>query len=145
MENIKELIENMQSQIISEMEGAIETNVENVMHSIIEDYLPEVIENAVMSVIQELSDDETAKDRLYVLSQDKKLFAPITYAEVQNSNCKLPKSSEFPFVIMARVGIFTNNIFGWYKDEESAKSELKNIFNALKFADKNEYSVYEMN
>lgn len=145
MEDIVEVIENMQSQIISEMEDVIEGNVENVMNSIMEDYLPEVVENAVMNVIQGLSDDETAKDRLYVLSQDKKLFAPITYAQVQNANNKLPKSAEFPFVIMARIGIFTNNIFGWYKDEESAKAELKNIFEALKFADKNEYAVYEMN
>lgn len=143
----------MQSQIISEMEGVIESTIEStientveeVMSNMLEDRLQETIEEAVTSVIQGLNDDETAKDRLYVLSQDKKLFAPITYAEVRNANSKNMKSAEFPFVITARIGIFSNNVFGWYKDEESAKAELKNIFNALKFAVKNEYAVYEMN
>lgn len=137
MENIEELLESMPSQIISEME--------DVMSQMLEDRLQETVEEAVTSVIQGLNDDEAAKDRLYVLSQDKKLFAPITYAEVCNANGKNPKSAEFPFVITARIGIFSNNVFGWYKDEESAKAELKNIFNALKFAVKNEYAVYEMN
>lgn len=137
MENIEELLESMPSQIISEME--------DVMSQMLEDRLQETVEEAVTSVIQGLNDDEAAKDRLYVLSQDKKLFAPITYAEVCNANGKNPKSAEFPFVITARIGIFSNNVFGWYKDEESAKAELKNIFNVLKFAVKNEYAVYEMN
>ena len=153
MENIKELLENMKAEIIaeltdnlsSEIEGAIENTVENVMHDVMEDQLEETIENAVTSVIQGLNDDENAKDRLYVLSQDKKFLAPITYAEVHNANSKNPKSLEFPFVITTRIGIFSNNVFGWYKDEESAKKELKNIYNAIKFADKNQYAVYEMN
>lgn len=125
MENIKELLESMQSQIISEMEGVIESTIEStientveeVMSNMLEDRLQETIEEAVTSVIQGLNDDETAKDRLYVLSQDKKLFAPITYAEVRNANSKNMKSAEFPFVITARIGIFSNNVFGWYKVE----------------------------
>ena len=145
MENIEELLQNMQSQIISEMEDVIESTVENTVTDAIEDCLEETVENAVTSVLQGFNDDETAKDRLYVLSQDKKLFAPITYAEVRNANSKDPKSVEFPFIIAARIGIFTENVFGWYRDEEAAKAELKNIYNALKFADKNEYAVYEMN
>lgn len=54
------------------------------------------------------------------------------------------KSNEFPFVITVRSSIYANNVFGWYKDEESAKVELKNIYKAIKFADKNQYAVYEM-
>lgn len=148
MENIEELLDNLKNEIINELPDAItpdmEGVVENVVHSILDDYLEEKIENAVTNVMQGLNDDETSKDRLYVLSQDKKILAPITYAEVHNANSKNTKSAEFPYVITARIGIFSNNIFGWYKDEESAKAELKNIFKAIKFAVKNEYAVYEM-
>ena len=110
-----------------------------------EDQIEDAVEDAVINVMQGLNDDETAKDRLYILSQDKKILAPITYAEVHHANSKNPESAEFPFVITARIGIFSNNVFGWYKDEESAKAELKNIFNAIKYAVKSEYAVYEMN
>lgn len=149
MENIKELLVNLKDEIMNELPEALvpsmEEVVENVVSSVLDDYLEEKVENAVTSVIQGLNDDENSKDRLYVLSQDKKFLAPITYAEVHNANSKNPKSLEFPFVITARIGIFSNNVFGWYKDEESAKAELKNIYNAIKFADKNQYAVYEMN
>ncbi len=145
MENIKELLVNLKDEIMNELPEALVPSMEEAVENVLDDYLEEKVENAVISVIQGLNDDENAKDRLYVLSQDKKLLAPITYAEVHNANSKNPKSLEFPFVITARIGIFSNNVFGWYKDEESAKAELKNIYNAIKFADKNQYAVYEMN
>ena len=132
-------------QIINELPEALVPSMEEAVENVLDDYLEEKVENAVTSVIQGLNDDENEKDRLYVLSQDKKFLAPITYAEVHNANSKNPRSLEFPFVITARIGIFSNNVFGWYKDEESAKAELKNIYNAIKFADKNQYAVYEMN
>ena len=145
MENIKELLVNLKDEIMNELPEALVPSMEEAVENVLDDYLEEKVENAVISVIQGLNDDENAKDRLYVISQDKKLLAPITYAEVHNANSKNPKSLEFPFVITARIGIFSNNVFGWYKDEESAKAELKNIYNAIKFADKNQYAVYEMN
>ena len=145
MENIKELLVNLKDEIMNELPEALVPSMEEAVENVLDDYLEEKVENAVISVIQGLNDDENAKDRLYVLSQDKKLLAPITYAEVHNANSKNPKSLEFPFVITARIGIFSNNVFGWYKDEESAKAELKNIYNAIKFADKDQYAVYEMN
>ena len=145
MENIKELLVNLKDEIMNELPEALVPSMEEAVENVLDGYLEEKVENAVISVIQGLNDDENAKDRLYVLSQDKKLLAPITYAEVHNANSKNPKSLEFPFVITARIGIFSNNVFGWYKDEESAKAELKNIYNAIKFADKNQYAVYEMN
>ena len=103
------------------------------------------IEDAVINAIQGIKDDESAKDRLYVLSQDKKLLAPLFSAEVHSANSKNPKSKDFPFVITVRSGVTSNNVFGWYKDEESAKAELQNIYKAIKFAEKNQYAVYEMN
>ena len=145
MENIKELLVNLKDEIMNELPEALVPSMEEAVENVLDGYLEEKVENAVISVIQGLNDDENAKDRLYVISQDKKLLAPITYAEVHNANSKNPKSLEFPFVITARIGIFSNNVFGWYKDEESAKAELKNIYNAIKFADKNQYAVYEMN
>lgn len=145
MENIKELLVNLKDEIINELPEALVPSMEEAVENVLDDYLEEKVENAVTSVIQGLNDDENEKDRLYVLSQDKKFLAPITYAEVHNANSKNPRSLEFPFVITARIGIFSNNVFGWYKDEESAKAELKNIYNAIKFADKNQYAVYEMN
>ena len=145
MENIKELLVNLKDEIMNELPEALVPSMEEAVENVLDGYLEEKVENAVISVIQGLNDDENAKDRLYVLSQDKKFLAPITYAEVHNANSKNPKSLEFPFVITARIGIFSNNVFGWYKDEESAKAELKNIYNAIKFADKNQYAVYEMN
>ncbi len=145
MENIKELLVNLKDEIMNELPEALVPSMEEAVENVLDDYLEEKVENAVTSVIQGLNDDENAKDRLYVLSQDKKLLAPITYAEVHNANSKNPRSLEFPFVITARIGIFSNNVFGWYKDEESAKAELKNIYNAIKFADKNQYAVHEMN
>ncbi|MEE1185660.1 MAG: hypothetical protein UHX92_06230 [Acutalibacteraceae bacterium] len=148
MENIKELLDELKSEIINELPEAltptIEGTVENVVHNILDDYLEEKIENAITNVMQGLNDDETAKDRLYILSQDKKLLAPLFSAEVHSANSKNPKSNEFPFVITVRSGVTSNNVFGWYKDEESAKAELKNVYNAIKFAVKNEYAVYEM-
>lgn len=145
MENIKELLVNLKDEIMNELPEALVPSMEEAVENVLDGYLEEKVENAVISVIQGLNDDENAKDRLYVISQDEKLLAPITYAEVHNANSKNPKSLEFPFVITARIGIFSNNVFGWYKDEESAKAELKNIYNAIKFADKNQYAVYEMN
>lgn len=136
---------NLKDEIINELPEALVPSMEEAVENVLDDYLEEKVENAVTSVIQGLNDDENEEDRLYVLSQDKKFLAPITYAEVHNANSKNPRSLEFPFVITARIGIFSNNVFGWYKDEESAKAELKNIYNAIKFADKNQYAVYEMN
>ena len=128
MENIKELLENFKNEIINELPKAIV----NVMEMEI-------------SFDDEIEDDESAKDRLYVLSQDKKLLAPLFSAEVHSANSKNPKSKDFPFVITVRSGVTSNNVFGWYKDEESAKAELQNIYKAIKFAEKNQYAVYEMN
>ena len=45
---------------------------------------------------------------------------------------KNPKAIAYPSVSTVRVGIFTNDIFGWYKDEQSAIKELPNISEALK-------------
>lgn len=139
MENIKELLENLKSEIMNELPKAIVNTMEMNLS------FDDAIEDAVVNAVQGLNEDKTAKDRLYVLSQDKKILAPITYAEVHNANSKNPKSAEYPFVITARCGNFSNNVFGWYKSEEEAKAELKNIYNAIKFAVKNEYAVYEMN
>lgn len=139
MENIKELLQNLKSEIMNELPKAIINNMEMELS------FDDQIEEAVTNAIQGLNEDETAKDRLYILSQDKKLLAPLFCAEVHSANSKNPKSNDFPFVITVRSGIYANNVFGWYKDEESAKKELKNIFNAIKFAVKNEYAVYEMN
>lgn len=157
MEKIEELTGNMQSEIVDEVLSAVENavgeTVENTLSGVLENTLEEALENvldnavqdAVASALQGFSDDKTAKDRLYVMSQNKKMLAPITYAKVQNSNGKNPKSAEFPFVITARIGIYANEVFGWYRDENSAIDELKNICEAMKKADKNRYSVYEMN
>ncbi len=138
MENIKELLESFKNEIINELPKAIV----NVMEEI---SFEDEIEDAVINAIQEIKGDESAKDRLYVLSQDKKLLAPLFSAEVHSANSKNPKSKEFPFIITVRSGVTSNNVFGWYKDEESAKAELQNIYKAIKFADKNQYAVYEMN
>lgn len=54
----------------------------------------------------------SAKDRLYLLSQDKKILVPIINAQVNKGNSKNPKSIEYPYIITARTGIFTNDIFG---------------------------------
>lgn len=138
MENIKELLESFKNEIINELPKAIV----NVMEEI---SFEDEIEDAVINAMQEIKDDESAKDRLYVLSQDKKLLAPLFSAEVHSANSKNHKSKEFPFIITVRSGVTSNNVFGWYKDEESAKAELQNIYKAIKFADKNQYAVYEMN
>lgn len=84
-------------------------------------------------------------NRNYALSQDKKLLTPLFSAEVHSANSKNSKSKGLPFIITVRSGVTSNNVFGWYKDEESAKAELQNIYKAIKFADKNQYAVYEMN
>lgn len=131
MENFKELLESFKNEIINELPNAIV----NVMEMEIS------FEDAVINAIQGIKDDESAKDRLYVLSQDKKLLAPLFSAEVHSANSKNPKSKEFPFIITVRSGVTSNNVFGWYKDEESAKTELQNIYEAIKY----QLSVYEMN
>ena len=138
MENIKELLENFKNEIINELPKAIV----NVME--MEISFDDEIEDAVINAVQGIKDDESAKDRLYVLSQDKKLLAPLFSAEVHSANSKNPKSKDFPFVITIRSGVTSNNVFGWYNDEESAKAELQNIYKAIKFAEKNQYAVYEM-
>lgn len=131
MENFKELLESFKNEIINELPNAIV----NVMEMEIS------FEDAVINAIQGIKDDESAKDRLYVLSQDKKLLAPLFSAEVHSANSKNPKSKEFLFIITVRSGVTSNNVFGWYKDEESAKTELQNIYEAIKY----QLSVYEMN
>lgn len=135
MENVKELLEIFKNEIINELPKAIV----NVMEMEIS------FEDAVINAIQGIKDDESVKDRLYVLSQDKKLLAPLFSAEVHSASSKNPKSKEFPFIITVRSGVTMNNVFGWYKDEKSAKTELQNIYKAIKCANKNQYAVYEMN
>ena len=139
MENVKELLESFKNEIINELPKAIV----NVME--MEISFEDEIEDAVINAIQGIKDDESVKDRLYVLSQDKKLLAPLFSAEVHNANSKNPKSKEFPFIITVSSGVTMDNVFGWYKDEESAKTELQNIYKAIKCANKNQYAVYEMN
>ncbi len=138
MDNIKKLFDNLKNELLDELPKQIINKME--MELSFEDE----IENAVTDAIQGIKDDNDAKDRLYILSQDKKLLAPLFSAEVCNANSKNPKSNEFPYIIVIRSSIYANNVFGWYKDEESAKAELKNIFNAIKFAEKDQYAVYEM-
>lgn len=62
MENIKELLENFKNEIINELPKAIV----NVME--MEISFDDEIEDAVINAIQGIKDDESAKDRLYVLS-----------------------------------------------------------------------------
>ena len=138
MENINELFEKLKNELLEELPKQIVNKIE--MELSFEDQ----IEDGVISALEGMKDVNESKDRLYVLSQDKKLLCPLLSAEVHNANSKNPKSNEFPFVITVRSGIYSNNVFGWYKDEESAKTELKNIYNALKFAEKDQYAVYEM-
>lgn len=138
MENINELLEKLKNELLEELPKQIVNKIE--MELSFEDQ----VEDAVISALEGIKDTNESKDRLYILSQDKKLLCPLLSAEVRNANNKNPKSNEFPFVITVRSGIYSNNVFGWYKDEESAKTELKNIYNALKFAEKDQNAVYEM-
>ncbi len=88
MENIKELLENFKNEIINELPKAIV----NVME--MEISFDDEIEDAVINAIQGIKDDESAKDPPYVLSQDKKLLAPLFSAEVACANSKTPKSKD---------------------------------------------------
>jgi len=138
MEKINELLEKLKNELLEELPKQIVNKIE--MELSFEDQ----VEDGVISALEGMKDVDESKDRLYILSQDKKLLCPLLSAEVHNANSKNPKSNEFPFVITVRSGIYSNNVFGWYKDEESAKAELKNIFKAIKFAEKDQYAVYEM-
>ena len=138
MENINELLTKLKNELLEELPKKIVNELE--MNLSFEDQ----VEDGVISALEGIKNANESKDRLYVLSQDKKLLCPLLSAEVHNANSKNPKSVEFPFVITVRSGIYLNNVFGWYKDEESAKAELKNIYNALKYAEKDQYAVYEM-
>lgn len=138
MGNINELLTKLKNELLEELPKQIINKIE--MELSFEDQ----VEDGVISALGNMKNANAAKDRLYVLSQDKKLLCPLLSAEVHNANSKNPESVEFPFIITVRSGIYSNNVFGWYKDEESAKAELKNIYNALKFAEKDQYAVYEM-
>ena len=138
MENINELLTKLKNELLEELPKKIVNELE--MNLSFEDQ----VEDGVISALEGIKNANESKDRLYVLSHDKKLLCPLLSAEVHNANSKNPKSVEFPFVITVRSGIYSNNVFGWYHDEESAKAELKNIYNALKFAEKDQYAVYEM-
>ena len=138
MENINELLTKLKNELLEELPKQIVSEIE--MNLSFENQ----VEDGVISALEGIKNANESKDRLYVLSQDKKLLCPLLSAEVHNANRKNPKSVEFPFVITVRSGIYSNNVFGWYKDEESAKAELKNIYNALKYAEKDQYAVYEM-
>lgn len=139
MENINELFVKLKNELLDELPKQIVNEIE--MNFSFEDQ----VEDSVISALEGMKDANESKDRLYILSQDKKLLCPLLSAEVHNANSKNPKSNEFPFIITVRSGVYSNNVFGWYKDEESAKAELKNIYNAIKFAEKDQYAVYEMN
>lgn len=131
-----------------EFTGILENTVEQMLDDQKDDLIDEfedMIEDAIIEATQAKQDVNGANDRLYILSQNKKNLAPLFSAEVCNSNSKLPKSAEFPFTINVRSAYFQNAVFGWYKSEEAAKAELKNIYNALRSADKDHYAVYEMN
>ena len=135
MENINELLEKLKNELLEELPKQIVNEIE--MNLSFEDQ----VEDGVISALEGMKDANESKDRLYILSQDKKLLCPLLSAEVHNANGKNPKSNEFPFVITVRSGIYANNVFGWYKDEQSAKIELENIYKALKCDNK----VYKMN
>ena len=72
MENIKELLVNLKDEIMNELPEALVPSMEEAVENVLDGYLEEKVENAVISVIQGLNEEENAKDRLYVKSQDKK-------------------------------------------------------------------------
>lgn len=130
--------------LLEELKEALRDELTDEISEIVMDAVTDSVTDAIMDTVQGIKDDETAKDRLYVLSQDKKLLAPITYAEVQKARGNNPKAADYPFVITARIGIFTNQVFGWYQEESAAVAELQNLVSALKQTRKDQYTVYEM-
>lgn len=101
--------------------------------------------DAIVTSLKGILDDADAKNRLWVLSQDKKFLAPITYAEVCSANGRNPRCAEYPFVIKVCVSIFTCNTVGWYKSETEACAELSRLVDAMKNMPSDRYTVYEMN
>lgn len=111
----------------------------------IEDTVIDAVEDAVRNAVKGMMDDADAKNRLWVLSQDKKILLPITFADVHPTSTKDPRHTEYPFVIGARVSIFTYNTVGWYKSEEEACAELRRLTETMNNMPNDRYTVYEIN
>lgn len=122
---------------VSDLEGTIEDAVESAV--------TDAVEDAVRNTVKGMMDDADAKNRLWVLSQDKKMLLPITYADVHPTSTKDPKHAEYPFVIGARVSIFTYKTVGWYKSEGEACAELRRLTETMNNMPNDRYTVYEMN
>lgn len=137
--NVTELLEKFSSEINLKITDTVKEALADILDDSIED-LRETIEETV----QENMPLEHMPNVLHILSQDKTLFTPIVYAKIEKSPANDPKSLDYPYVIMGRVYNITYNVLGWYKDEKSAKEEIMNIIEAVKYAVKSEYTVYEM-
>lgn len=145
MEELKELIESMKDEIVSELmdtvERAVTEAVEDAIGDALEDTLADALEDALGDAVAETIDGvEDGRGKLWVLSQDKKMLAPISFALVRERN-----SDEFPFEILVRIGIHGERVFGVYESEEAAKDELKRMLDAAGGLSENARATYEMN
>lgn len=139
-----EFNEDIMNEITEAVKDALDEALPEALENALSDILPEAFQDAYATLAQGLKDDATAKDRLHILSQDKTLLAPFTYAEITKTNTKLPIAATRPYAIWARIGIFTNRVIGYYPDEDTAKEALHGLLEALKNAPKDTHSVYEM-
>lgn len=149
MEELKELIESMKDEIVSELMDTVERAVTEAVGDAIgdaigdalEDTLADALEDALGDAVAETIDGvEDGRGKLWVLSQDKKMLAPISFAWVRERN-----SDEFPFEILVRMGIHGERVFGVYESEEAAKDELKRMLDAAGGLSENARATYEMN
>lgn len=145
MEELKELIESMKDEIVSELmdtvERAVTEAVEDAIGDALEDTLADALEDALGDAVAETIDGvEDGRGKLWVLSQDKKMLAPISFVLVRERN-----SDEFPFEILVRMGIHGERVFGVYESEEAAKDELKRMLDAAGGLSENARATYEMN
>ena len=144
MEELKELIESMKDEIVSELmdtvERAVTEAVGDAVGDALEDTLADALEDALGDAVAETIDGaEDGRGKLWVLSQEKKMLAPISFAWVRERN-----SDEFPFEILVRMGIHGERVFGVYESEEAAKDELKRMLDAAGGLSENARVTYEM-
>lgn len=147
MEELRELIESMKDEIVSELMDTVERAVTEAVEDAVGDTLEDVLEDALEDALEDTLKDAVAEaiedghGKLWVLSQNKKILAPISYALVRKRD-----SDELPFVIIVNMGSHGGErVFGVYESEEAAADELKRMFDALKCLSENAHVTYEMN
>lgn len=113
------------SEKLDDITDNIESTVENAVQDSIEDAVANAVQDSIEDAVGGIGGEE--KTTMYILSQDKKLFAPFTYIEAVRI-----KKGEEPYAINLSLRNCIGRRIGKYENKAAALAEMQNIVNAFR-------------